>query len=191
MAKFNILTNYKKCAELLESGSVFCAFDTETTGLKAEIGRIIEIGAVKFTKDGVTETFETMLDPQMPISPAASNVNHIFDHMVRGKPLENEVMPRFIDFIGDSVLVAHNAQFDIRFVNASLERLSRPSLSNSAVDTLRFTRSVFPDAGHWTLQSLALQLGIDSGKSHRALDDAITCMKIFLSALDKISDCQK
>lgn len=187
MSKFNILTNYKKLAELLENGTEFCAFDTETTGLNAEIGRIVEIGAVKFNKDGVSGTLGTLLDPLMPISPDASRVNHITDDMVRGKPSESEVIPRFMEFIGDAVLVAHNAPFDLRFVNAALERLSMPTLANTTVDTLRFTRQVFPDAGHWTLQSLALLLDVDSGNAHRALDDAFSCMKIFLSAVRKSS----
>ena len=187
--KFNTLTNYKKYGELLDSGAVFCAFDTETTGLSADVGRVIELGAVKFTKDGVMDTFQTLLDPLMPISPEASAVNHIFDDMVQGMPTESQVMPRFAQFAGGAVLVAHNAQFDIRFVNAAMERLSLPQLGNAAIDTLRLTRAIFPDAGHWTLQALAQRLGIDGGNAHRALDDAQTCRLIFLSTVVHIKKC--
>lgn len=183
--KFNILRNYKKYDELINSGAVFCAFDTETTGLNSEIGRIIEIGAVKFNKDGIIDTFGTLIDPKIPIPPEASAVNHITDSMVQGLPDETVIIPKFNEFAKDTVLVAHNAQFDLRFVNASLKRIGLPFLQNKAIDTLIFTRAVFPDIGHWTLQSLAELFSIDSGSAHRAEDDARVCMEIFLKAVEK------
>lgn len=183
---FNLMTDYRRLGELLDFGATFCAFDTETTGLDAESGRVIELGAVKFSRDGEIGTFRTLLDPLMPIPPEATRVNHITDGMVRGMPSERDVMPQFVEFSRDAVLVAHNAQFDLRFVNAALLRLGLGPLQNRAVDTLRLSRAAFPDAGRWRLGALAARLSIDAGNAHRALDDALVCMKVFLSAAERL-----
>ncbi|WP_191016463.1 3'-5' exonuclease [Treponema zioleckii] len=178
--KFNLITNFRQVKKLLESGKIFCAFDTETTGLKSETERIIELGAIKFNKDGIIDSMGTLINPQKSISPLASSINHITNEMVQFSPTEESVIPEFINFSKDCILVAHNAQFDIRFVNQSLLRLGMEELQNPAIDTLRFSRWALPSNGHWKLQFLAEQFKIDTGNAHRAQDDARVCMEIFL-----------
>jgi len=143
---------------LLDSGAVFCALDTETTGLKPEEERIIEIGAVKLDKSGVLGTYSSLVNPRVLIPYFCQQLTGITNKMVYGQKEFNELAGDFLSFLGeDSIIVAHNAQFDLRFVNAELERMNHEPLSNKAIDTLRFSRWAFPENGHWTLQHLANQ----------------------------------
>ena len=93
----------------------FVALDIETTGLTLVVDRIIEIGAVKFQNGAVIGIFQELIDPEMPISPGAFAVNGITDDMVKGRPTIDKVLPRFIDFLGQDIPIAHNAPFDVGF----------------------------------------------------------------------------
>lgn len=182
--RFHLLLNFRNYSQLLQDGNKFCAFDTETTGLKSSSERIIELGAVKFDKDGIIDTFGTLINPQIPVPPAATEINHITDSMLEGKPTEDQVIPKFKEFSKGTILIAHNAQFDIRFINASLERLGYSPLDNQAVDTLRFSRWALPENQHWTQVFLAEQLKIKIETAHRAQDDARVCMELFLKLVE-------
>jgi DNA polymerase III subunit epsilon len=165
---------------------VFVAFDTETTGLDAEAGRIVEIGAVKFTKECVLGTFEEMIDPGMPMPSEASNINGITDAMLSGKPRAADVIPRFLEFANGSVLVAHNAPFDVGFVDAELRRLGLSHLANPTADTRLLAKAAFPDRAAYHLQVLAKDFGLPVESAHRALDDARLCMRLFFLCVQKI-----
>ena len=98
------------------------AFDLETTGFIAGVDQIVEIGAVRF-ENGVPEAkFSTLIDPKMPIPPAASKVNGISDEMVAGKPLISQVLEPFAEFCGADILVAHNAPFDYQFLATDIKK---------------------------------------------------------------------
>ena len=99
----------------------FIAFDLETTGLYPAKDRIVEIGAVKFDRRGPIGRFSVLIDPRMPMPAEASRINGITDAMLAGKPVLDQVLPDFLRFIGDGVLIAHNASFDCSFVNAALK----------------------------------------------------------------------
>ncbi|MBQ0052099.1 MAG: 3'-5' exonuclease [Treponema sp.] len=176
----HLLNRYNDFYKLFQSGVNFCAFDTETTGLKPSTERLIEIGAVKFNKDGILGSMGTLINPGIPIPARATEINHITDQMVSDSPTEAEVIPQFLEFSKDTILVAHNAQFDLRFVNSVLERQEKPILPNKAIDTLIFSRWVLPDNEHWTQVFLAQQLGIEVRDAHRATDDARVCMELFI-----------
>ena len=177
---------------LLNSGAVFCALDTETTGLKPAEDRIIEIGAVKFDKSGVLGTFSALVNPRILIPPFCQELTGITNKMVFGQKEFKEVAGDFLSFLGEeSIIVAHNAQFDLRFVNAELERMNHNLLPNKAIDTLRFSRWAFPENGHWTLQHLASQFGIEVKSAHRATDDARVCMEVFFKCIEGSMDRQK
>ena len=183
--------DYRRMNRLLNSGAVFCALDTETTGLKPSDDRIIEIGAVKFDKSGVISTFSTLVNPRILIPHFCQELTGITNEMVFRKQEFNEIAGDLLDFVGTSIIVAHNAQFDLRFINAELERIRMPPLANKAIDTLRFSRWTFPENGHWTLQFLANQFEIEVKSAHRAEDDARVCMEIFHKCIEGSLDRQK
>ena len=177
---------------LLHSGAVFCALDTETTGLKPSEERIIEIGAVKFDTNGVIGTFSSLINPRILIPHFCQELTGITNKMVFGQKEFREIADEFLEFLGEeTIIIAHNAQFDLHFVNAELERMNREPLLNKAIDTLRFSRWTFPENEHWTLQFLAEQLKIEVKAAHRASDDARVCMEIFLRCIQDSMSRQK
>ena len=166
---FNLkfITNFKRLVSLYQNGARFCAFDTETTGIDPRYCRIIELGAVIFTKDGISDTYSTLVNPEEPIPPQITELTGISDSMVCDAPSALKVIPEFKKFCQDTILVAHNAQFDLRFVNAE------------AGDTLRLSRIMLPENTTWKQPELAKQFNIDTGHAHRAFDDAKVCSQLF------------
>lgn len=158
--------------ELLVGEATYVAFDFETTGLYPEKDRIVEIGAVRFTSRGPSERFKTFLDPGIPIPLSASEIHGITDDMVRGMPAISTVLPRFIDFIGDSALVAHNINFDKAFLDTAMVNNGLKPLQNPMIDTCTLSRKVLKHHASYSLQALARDLQFASGTAHRALDDA-------------------
>jgi len=164
----------------------FIAFDIETTGLMPVVNKIVEIGAVKFRIGEVVDTFQELLDPQMPISPGATAVNGITDDMVAGKPTIEDVLPRFVSFLGDAVPIAHNAPFDVSFLSYDISRLDLEVKDQPILDTCAIPKRVFSNLYSYSLENLARSLRIKSDSFHRALADAEVCRAIFLKCLDKI-----
>ena len=178
------MTSYDWLAAVYDTVA-FIAFDTETTGLDPVSGRIVEIGAVKFDQRGVIARYNVLINPEMPMPEEAGKVNGITDEMLKDKPLIADVFPDFFDFIGTGVLVAHNAPFDINYVNAELKRAGKFPLTNKAVDTRIFAKGVFPGLSSYALQDLAVQFGITALEAHRAEDDARVCMELFEQILSR------
>ncbi|MBR4825743.1 MAG: 3'-5' exonuclease [Spirochaetaceae bacterium] len=172
--------------QMYDSGAVFTAFDTETTGLNPEEEKILEIGAVSFDRLGIRARYNVLINPQRKILPEITRVNGIDDAMVCGKPVFAENAGHFLDFIKGSVLIAHNAPFDLGFVNTELNRINLPPLQNETADTLKLSRDMLPDLGKYNLQFLAKYFEINVVNAHRAEDDARVCMEVFLKLLDKI-----
>lgn len=199
-SRLHLMTDYKRLLKIFDSGAFFCAVDTETTGLKLYeknpenqedkkiFNRVIEIGAVLFNKEGVISKFNTLVNPQTSISAFITNLTHINDKMLSESPLFTEVSNEFLNFLNgsDTIIVAHNAQFDLRFLNAEFENCGKKSLENHAVDTLRLSRISFPEKKSWTLQNLASDFKIEVHSAHRAYDDARVCMEIFKKCLEEI-----
>jgi DNA polymerase-3 subunit epsilon len=167
------------------AGETFTAFDIETTGLDNRLDSIVEIGAVKFNRQGEIERYSSLIDPGFPMPEAAGKVNNITDAMLAGQPPIQEALPAFLRFASDTVIVAHNAPFDCGFVNMGLSRLFDdgyvpfPALPNRIADTLPLARRLLPGKEHYNLQYLAAALGIKAEAAHRALDDARLCMELF------------
>jgi len=191
MPRIKLLTDYKRLYRLLQGGAVFCAFDTETTGLYSKQDRVIELGAVKFNRDGVLGTFDTLINPQIPLPPVCRQVSHITDEMVRDAPVAAAILPEFLRFANGCILVAHNALFDIRFVDEELKRANLIPMNAQAIDTLNFSRWAYPANGHWKLQFLAEQFGIEVKAAHRASDDARVCMEVFFRCIKDSMNRQK
>ena len=181
------MLNILELLQLYESGAVFTAFDTETTGLKPEEEKIIEIRAISFDKLGIRARYNVLINPQRKILPEITRVNGIDDSMVSNKPIFSECANIFLDFINDSVLIAHNATFDLSFINKELNLLNIKPLKNKTADTLKLAKEVLQDLGKYNLQFLAKFFEINVTNAHRAEDDARVCMEIFLKLLERTS----
>lgn len=158
----------------------YVVFDLETTGLSSKQDQIIELSAIKASGESVIDTFSTLVNPQCAIPYQATNVNGITDDLVADAPLLEEVMPRFLEFIGDMVLVGHNIQsFDLKFIYRAVERLGLPEVSNDYIDTVYMARSCLPQLGHYRLTDLASYFQIDTTGAHRALQDCMMNLKCY------------
>ena len=115
----------------------------------------------------------------------AGKVNGITDAMLKDKPVIAAIFPDFLEFIGTGILVAHNAPFDINYVNTELARAEKPLLTNKVIDTRIFAKEVFPGLSSYALQDLAVQFGITALEAHRAEDDARVCMELFEHTLTR------
>lgn len=136
----------------------FVAFDTETTGLKAESGHLVEIAAVKFRLDRVLERQSWLINPGVPIPEAARRVNHITDALVSNSPPVATVLPQFVHFAQGTVLLAHNARFDRGFVAAEAERHALALPTGPLFDSLPLFRAWFPGPRRYNLESLTTSL---------------------------------
>ncbi|MBI5116242.1 3'-5' exonuclease [Candidatus Poribacteria bacterium] len=168
------------------SDLVFVAFDVETTGLDSRSHRIVEIGAIRFDREGVLATLDQLLNPGFPMPRDASAINGITDEMVASCPSPDAVLPRIIEFFGDSVLLAHNAQFDTGFLDAAVARAGMGRVRNSVVCTRDLARAVFPGLQRYGISDLVRTLKIPTGDRHRALADAGYCAEIFRRCVDRL-----
>ena len=189
MGNVKILTDNKRIVrDFFNDELTYVAFDTETTGLSRTNDHLIEIGAVKFNRHGIIGSpFDMLIKPPVEIPFFITGLTGIDDYMVSRSPCAAEAIKSFLDFVEgpDTVLVAHNAPFDVQFMNAELERAGQHPLKNPVIDTLRMARAFHPDytgteEGPYKLQSLAKRYGINVISAHRANDDARVCMEIFI-----------
>jgi DNA polymerase III epsilon subunit family exonuclease len=164
----------------------FLAFDTETTGLHPIMHRLVEVGAIRFRLDGrEVATFQQLIDPHIPIPPDVQQVHGITDHMVRGQPSIDHVLPPFIEFLGtpDTILLAHNAPFDLGFLAMALIRLGIAFPLHDLFDTLDMARRLYPTWPGHSLEHVAMRLNVANGPKHRALSDARLVKDVFLELL--------
>lgn len=153
---------------------VFVAFDTETTGLWALSNKIVEIAAVKFNIDSpITLEFQSFVNPGRPIPAEVTAIHGITDEVVAQAPDSAAALAAFVDFCGtDTILVAHNAPFDISFIGNELERAQIPYPANPILDTVDIYRRYCPGMPSYSLLSLARQFGFASSQEHRGLSDS-------------------
>jgi DNA polymerase-3 subunit epsilon len=162
----------------------FVVFDLETTGLQSASARICEIGAVRVRGFEVGETFETLVSPGVPLPAPIGRLTGLSDSQLRRAPRIAAALRRFSTFAGDAVLVAHNARFDVGFVNAELERLTGKRLSATVVDTVHLARNLLRGRVERTgLASLAFFFGTSVEPCHRALPDAQATAEVFVRLL--------
>jgi DNA polymerase-3 subunit epsilon len=152
----------------------FCVIDVETTGGGPQTCALTEVAAAKFRGGECLGTFSTLVDPVGEIPPFISALTGITDDMVRGAPSVPGVLPSFIEFVRGAVLVGHNVNFDLSFLNAALEENDRLPLDNLVVDTLTLARRlVDAEVPNCRLATLASGLELDHRPAHRALDDVM------------------
>ena len=165
----------------------FVIFDIETTGLSAINDSITEIGAIKVKNGEVIDTFSHLVNPQREIPEFITKLTGITDEMVAEKPTIEKIVPLFQDFIKNSVLIAHNASFDVGFIRENFKK-SNLKLSNPVLDTLELSRAVFPDLKNHKLNTLSKHLDITLENHHRAVDDAKATKDIFLKIMDLLKE---
>lgn len=165
----------------------FIAFDVETTGTVPGVDTIIEIGAVRFVDGVVDAVFSTLVDPQRPIPPGASQVNGISDDMVKGKPLLQDLLEPLAEFCGDDIMVAHNAPFDAQFLTASIKKFETKAPQGLVLDTLAISRKVIPGLPNYKLGTLVQHLNIPTTDFHRAEEDATYCGHLFINLVKRMS----
>ena len=167
----------------------FVVFDLETTGAKAPPCRITEIGAYKVENCELVGEFHTLVNPEVPIPPFITSLTGISDDMVRNAPRFCEVVDDFLRFIGDSVLVAHNSPFDLRFLNHEISMVhDECRVGNPALCTVQLSRRLLPDIENHKLKTVASYYSVDLINHHRASDDAHATAKIFINLLKMLNE---
>lgn len=165
----------------------YCVLDIETTGLSFRTEKITELGAVIYKNGEVIDRFECFVNPEKPIPAEVVEVTHITDDMVKDAETIETILPKFLEFIGDRIIVAHNADFDVGFIKYNAEKIGI-KLENTYIDTLRLAKDLFPDYKKYKLGIIAEKLGIKVDVAHRALDDVITLVKVFKVMLDMLKE---
>lgn len=165
----------------------FVVFDIETTGFSAAEDRIIEIGAVKITDGAIVDRFSTFVNPEVPIPFEIQQLTHITDDMVLEAPKIEESLPAFLDFVGESALVAHNAGFDVGFIEQNCVRLGR-SRTFTSVDTVGLARVLLPTLSKYKLNIVAKALNISLENHHRAVDDAAATAEIYVKFIEMLKE---
>ena len=176
---------------MLLSEIPFIVTDTETTGLNPSNNRIIEIGAVKVLDGQVVDRFSQLINPGCAIPHRISRLTGITTAMVYDKPSAGEVLPHYLKFLGDGVLVAHNLAFDMRFLNAELRRWNGSIISNKSLCTVRLARRLLSGLRSKSLSSLAHFYGIQIRDRHRALGDAEATASVLLRMQTRLQSYHK
>lgn len=167
--------------------TVFTFLDFETTGLNPHFGdRICEIALLKWCKGKEIDSFQSLVNPAYPISPGASAINGISDEMVKNAPYFKDLVKQILDFINGTVIVCHNARFDLSFLGVQLRNLGLTGLKNFVVDTLILARRYYCFPSN-CLGNIAQSLGINVFQEHRAFVDTHLTKKIFEFFLEDFS----
>ncbi len=166
----------------------FAVFDIETTGLNSHTNKIIEIGAVKIKAGRIIDRYSQLINPGIPIPYHITEITSITNEQVANQPKIDEVIGKFVEFIGDAVLVAHNAPFDMGFIKRDIKEYLNIDLESSVIDTLQMARDLFPDFKKYGLGDLNKSLGLALEKHHRAVDDSQATANMFIIFLEKYKE---
>ncbi|MBS4536011.1 PolC-type DNA polymerase III [Clostridium sp. D2Q-14] len=165
----------------------YIVFDIETTGFSPNNDRITEIGAVKIKHNEIVDTFSQLVNPEKKIPQKVIELTGITDEMVKDKPTIDNILPEFKEFIGEGVLVAHNASFDMGFISKNFKDIGI-TLSNPVLDTLQFARELYPNLKSHKLNRIAKYLNISLENHHRAVDDSKATAEILLKMISELKE---
>ena len=164
----------------------YVVFDVETTGLSSAYDTIIELAAVKVKDGEIIDTFESFANPNHPLSELTTKLTGITDDMVEDAPQVDEMIKKYVDFIGDSVMVAHNASFDMGFFYEACRRAGVEVPAYPVIDTLELSRMLYPELRSHRLNTLAKRFGVELTQHHRAIYDTEATAELFLKFLDDL-----
>lgn len=176
--------------DILLNNADYVIFDLETTGLSARYDRIIEFGATKYSHGQEYDKRDFFINPNRKLRDVIKNKTNITQEMVDGgKPIK-EALQEILDYFGDAVIIDHNAAFDIGFLNEALKKNGLPEIKNPIIDTLPWSRYMFPKQRSHTLEAVARTLGIeyDETKVHRAIYDAEVLEAVYIGMLSRVSE---
>jgi len=167
----------------------FVVFDLETTGAQTPPCRVTEIGAYKIVGGRIADEYQTLVNPETPIPAFITSLTGISNAMVKDAPKFGEIADGFLEFIGDSVLVAHNAPFDMRFLNHEIGKIHKDyRVGNPYLCTVQLSRKLLPDLVNHRLHTVAEHYSIFIKNRHRATDDAFATARIFEDFLLKLEE---
>ena len=170
-----------------EFADEFIVFDLETTGLNPVSCKIIEIGAVKISKGQVVEVYDKFVNPECPIPEDITELTSITDDMVSDADTIDKVLPEFLEFVGNRLMIAHNADFDMGFVRVAAKNLDIP-FKNPSLDTVALSRYLNPELKKHKLNILAEHYGLGDFHHHRASDDAEMLAMIFFEMCKQLEE---
>ena len=165
----------------------YVVFDIETTGFSPEKNKIIEIGAVKVIGGEIVDRYSTFINPEVPIPFRIEELTSIRDDMVITSPTVDVILPQFMEFCTDCIMVAHNADFDMSFIKRNCALLGM-ECNPTIVDTVALARVLLPQLNRFKLDTVAKALNISLDHHHRAVDDAACTAEIFVKFIEKLKD---
>ena len=165
----------------------YVVFDLETTGLSPNTCKIIEIGAVKVENGQIVDRFSTFVNPKEPIPYKIEELTSIRDDMVIDAPIDSEILPEFMKFCEGSIMVAHNAEFDMSFIKKNCDRQGI-SYDFTIGDTMTLAQLLLPNLNRFRLDTVAKAIGVHLGNHHRAVDDAACTADIFLKFIEMLKE---
>ena len=168
----------------------FIVIDIETTGLSNIIDHIVEIAAIRYEGGMERETFSTLVKPPIVMSDEVIGIHHITNEMVEDAPTIEEVMPELLDFVGDSLLVGHNVNFDVGFIEIDARQLGYDPCW-SYVDTISVAKKIIPGLPNYKQATVVNALGIRQSIAHRAEEDCRACAEIIIKALQRLAQGEK
>lgn len=165
----------------------YVVVDVEATGAKTPPNRLIELGAYRIREGRIVDKFHSLVNPEIPIPRFVASLTGISNEMVKRAPMFEELVPRWLEFVSDSVLIAHNAPFDTAFLNHEIARVHPGHrMINPHLCTVRLSRRAFPELANHRLDTLASHFGIPIVSRHRAGSDALATAEIFLLVLARL-----
>lgn len=168
-----------KGKSLLSLVDDFTVIDLETTGLDTYFDEIIEVSAIRVRNGIVEQVFSKLVKPSFEIDEFITELTGITNEMLENAPLISEVLPEFLDFIGNDIIVGHNVNFDINFIYDNNLRINDKHFSNSYIDTLRLSRKLLPDLKHHRLKDLIKYFEISVDRQHRAQNDCESTLQCY------------
>lgn len=167
----------------------YVVVDLEATGAKMPPNRVIELGAYRIRGGRIVDNFLTLVNPEIPIPRFVISLTGITNEMVKAAPVFADLAPRWLDFVSDAVLVAHNAPFDTSFLNHEISRVyPGHRMINAHLCTVRLSRRVFPGLTNYRLDTVADHFSIPISHRHRAGSDALATAEVFLHLLSRFGD---
>lgn len=176
---------------LLQQETFIC-IDCESTGLEVEKDRIIEIAIAKFNFEGIIESFETLIDPEMTIPEESIKIHHISDELVKGKPKIKEELPKLLKMANSYPIVGHGISFDINLITNEAKRNQVPCCiaENTTIDTLRLAR-LYGESPINSLENLRKHFNIEEETAHRAMSDVLVNIAVFKQLSKSFSTLEK
>ncbi|EOR49636.1 PolC-type DNA polymerase III [Staphylococcus aureus] len=177
-----------KPQDVVLKDATYVVFDVETTGLSNQYDKIIELAAVKVHNGEIIDKFERFSNPHERLSETIINLTHITDDMLVDAPEIEEVLTEFKEWVGDAIFVAHNASFDMGFIDTGYERLGFGPSTNGVIDTLELSRTINTEYGKHGLNFLAKKYGVELTQHHRAIYDTEATAYIFIKMVQQMKE---